>query len=289
MLKALIESMRPKQWTKNIFVLAALVFDEKLFIPRFLGRSVAAFLIFCFLSSAVYLINDLTDMEKDRQHPAKRHRPLASGRLKPPVALAAAVLIVVLTLPLAFLLNTYFGFIATGYFVVMVAYSGFLKDLAIIDVLTVAAGFLLRVGAGAIVVDAVRFSPWLYICMTLLALFIGVGKRRQELVLLQENAGEHRATLQEYNLRFLDEMLAVVTAAAIMAYSLYTFSAPNLPPNHTMMLTIPFVLYGLLRYLYLIHVRQEGGSPEELLFKDKPLFLTVCLWGMAVILVLYLF
>jgi len=158
-----------------------------------------------------------------------------------------------------------------------------------VDVLTVAAGFVLRVAAGAAVVEVERFSPWLYICTTLLALFIGIGKRRHELVVLSANASEHRQSLSEYSLPLLDELIAVVTSATVLAWSLYTFSAPNLPPNHAMMLTIPFVLYGIFRYLYLIHVRKEGGTPEELVFKDRPLLIDIGLWGLAVVAILYLF
>jgi 4-hydroxybenzoate polyprenyltransferase len=227
------------------------------------------------------------DMEKDRQHPTKQWRPLASGQLQPSAAIVAAVAIPLLSLPLSFALDPLFGLIALGYLLTMIAYSFVLKEIVIVDVLTVAAGFLLRVAAGVAVVQAERFSPWLYICMTLLALFIGIARRRHELILLEGNATEHRAILGEYNLRLLDEMITLVTAATIIAYSFYTFSAPNLPRNHAMMLTIPFVLYGMFRYLYLIHVRHEGGSPEELVFKDRPLLLAVALWGLTVVVIMY--
>lgn len=288
MLKALLLTMRPRQWPKNVFVFAALVFDEKLFQPALLAKTTAAFVLFCLLSSVVYLTNDLVDMEKDRQHPTKRLRPLASGRLQPSAAIAAAVAIPLISLPLSFALDPLFGLIALGYLLTMTAYSFVLKEIVIVDVLTVAAGFLLRVAAGVAVIHAERFSPWLYICMTLLAIFIGIARRRHELLLLEGNATEHRAILGEYNLRLLDEMITLVTAATMIAYSLYTFSAPNLPPNHAMMLTIPFVLYGMFRYLYLIHVRHEGGTPEELVFKDRPLFLAVALWGLTVVVIMYI-
>jgi 4-hydroxybenzoate polyprenyltransferase len=283
----LLKTMRPKQWTKNIVIFAALVFDEKLFVPDLLAKTVAAFVLFCLISSAVYLINDLVDIDKDRQHPAKRHRPLASGQLKPSVALAAAILIPLVGLPLSFALKPFFGVVALSYLAVMIAYSFVLKNIVIIDVLTIATGFVLRVAAGAIVVEVERFSPWLYVCMTLLALFQGFGKRRHELVLLEGNANEHRPSLNEYNLQLLDEMIAVVTSATVVAYSLYTFSAPNLPANHAMMLTIPFVLYCIFRYLYLMHFKKEGGSPEEILLKDKPLIIAFGLWGLAVIVIMY--
>ncbi|MCR4407196.1 MAG: decaprenyl-phosphate phosphoribosyltransferase [Anaerolineae bacterium] len=289
MIVGLIRTMRPKQWTKNLFVFAALVFDRKLTNPVLFAKTLVAFILLCLVSSTVYLINDLVDIEKDRQHPSKRLRPLPSGQLKPVVAIVAAILIPAISLPSAFLLNLYFGLIVTVYLLVMIAYSFWLKNVVIVDVLTIAAGFVLRVAAGIPMVHVVRFSPWLYVCTTLLALFIGFGKRRHELSLLQANANNHRAVLNDYNLTFLDEMIGVVTASTVMAYSLYTFSAEGLPPNHAMMLTIPFVLYGIFRYLYLIHVRNEGGTPEEIILRDKSLLADVLLWGLSVIVILYFF
>ncbi len=287
MLRALLKTMRPKQWSKNIFIFAALVFDQKLFRPMLLGKTIGAFALFCLISSAVYLINDLADIEKDRQHPVKRNRPLASGMLPPRVAVIAAALIVVLCVPLAYLIAPAFGVILLGYLLLMIAYSFHLKHVVIVDVLTVATGFVLRVAAGTVVIRAERFSPWLYICMTLLAIFLAVGKRRHELLLLEGNANEHRAILDEYNIHLLDDIIVIVIAAVLVAYSFYTFSAPNLPPNHSMMLTIPFVLYGLFRYLYLIHVRNEGGAPEDIIVSDLPLIIDFGLWGGAVVLVMY--
>jgi 4-hydroxybenzoate polyprenyltransferase len=237
----------------------------------------------------VYLINDLSDMERDRLHPTKRNRPLASGRLSPSWAMAAATIIPLISIPISFCLNPAFGAIATMYLLLQVAYSFLLKNVVIIDVMTVAAGFVLRVAAGAAIAQAHRFSPWLYVCATLLALFIALGRRREELVLLEGNANQHRKSLEEYSPAFIDEMLNIVTAAAIIAYCLYTFSAENLPKNHAMMLTIPFVIYGLLRYLYLIHQKNMGGSPEEVVLKDIPLVLNNLLWGVAVVIILYLF
>jgi len=290
MFKALLRAMRPKQWMKNGFIFAALVFDEKLFRPLLFAKTALAFGIFCLASSAVYLLNDLADREKDRQHPTKRNRPLASGALAPWVAVVAAVIFTLISLLTALWLGRGFTLVIVSYLVLNTAYSFWLKHIVIVDVLIVAAFYLLRVAAGVLVVQAERFSPWLYICVTLLALFIAIGKRRHELVLLgEESANAHRSSLEEYNLRLLDDMIGIVTSAAIIAYSLYTFSAPNLPANHAMMLTIPFVLYGLFRYLYLIHVRSEGGAPEELLLRDKPLLACVALWGLAVVVVLYVF
>lgn len=193
-----------------------------------------------------------------------------------------------IALPLGFLLNPVVGAILTGYLAVQIGYSFWLKDVVIIDVMIVASGFLLRVAAGVPLVEAERFSPWLYVCMTLLALLIGFGKRRHELVLLREEASGHRQSLQDYNLPLLDHVISIVTASTLLAYALYTFSAPNLPPNHTMMLTIPFVLYGIFRYLYLIHVKEMGGAPEEIVLSDRALQATIALWGLSVVVVMYL-
>jgi 4-hydroxybenzoate polyprenyltransferase len=284
----LLRTMRPKQWFKNVFIFAPLVFDVKLFDPGYLMQTVAGFLLLCSISGTVYIINDLTDIDKDRNHPKKRHRPLASGQLDVRSATIAAVLIPLLVLPLGFLLHPIFGAILTGYLLIQIGYSFWLKNVVIIDVLILASGFLLRVASGVPLVDAERFSPWLYICMTLLALLIGFGKRRHELVLLKENASQHRRSLQEYNLPLLDHTITIVTASTLLAYALYTFSAPNLPANHTMMLTIPFVLYGIFRYLYLMHVKEMGGAPEEIVLSDRPLQIAIFLWGLSVILVMYI-
>ena len=285
MLKSLLITMRPKQWTKQVFVFAALVFDLKLtHPPEFLSSGVAA-ADFCLISGAVYLINDLVDIEKDRQHPTKRHRPLPSGELDPIAAMVAAAALPLICIPAAIWFNTAMGLVLLAYFLLQLFYSFFLKNVVIIDVMTIAAGFVLRV-AGVVVIDVERFSPWLYVCMTLLALFLGFGKRRHELFTLQGNANNHRASLEHYSLELIDQMSVVVISAAIMAYSLYTFSAPNLPRRDgqpLMMLTIPFVLYGLFRYQYLIHVKKEGGTPEELVLKDVPLIVDLLLYGVTVL------
>lgn len=287
-LKALIEAMRPKQWAKNIFIFAPLVFDHKLFHPSYLARTVAGFFLLCLVSGAVYLMNDLVDVEKDRQHPRKRNRPIASGRLSPRLALFMAILIPLAGLPLGFLLDPLFGGILLGYLVLQIAYSFVLKNAVIVDALAVAAGFVLRVAAGIPLVEAERFSPWIYTCMGLLALFISFSKRRHELTFLGENANNHRESLGEYSVLLLDQFILIVTAATLVAYTLYTFSAPNLPPNHTMMLTVPFVLYAIFRYLYLVYVKGLGGEPEEIVLRDRPLQVGVLLWGLAVILIMYL-
>lgn len=284
---ALLKTMRPKQWTKNAVLFAPLIFDEKLFEFDQLARTLLAFVLFCLISSTVYLINDLVDIEQDRLHPKKRTRPLASGALSPGVAMAAAGIFILVSLPLALWLDGGFSLILFSYLLLNIAYSFYLKHLVIIDVLVIAAGFVLRVAGGVAVVGVERFSPWLYLVVTLGALFLGFGKRRHELLLLDEGADAHRAILAEYTIPFLDQLIGLVTSTMVIAYSLYTFSAPNLPSNHAMMLTIPFVLYGLFRYLYLIHVKKEGGAPDELLLSDKPLLATGFLWVLAVVLVLY--
>ncbi|MCX6028774.1 MAG: decaprenyl-phosphate phosphoribosyltransferase [Chloroflexi bacterium] len=286
-LKLLIRTMRLKQWTKNVFVWAALVFDVKLFHQQPFIRTLVTFILFCLISSAVYIINDLVDIEKDRQHPTKRNRPLASGALRKNVAIVGAAIIVLGSLPVALWLDRGLLPILYGYLGMMVAYSFWLKEIVIVDVFAIAAGFVLRVAAGVVVVQTERFSPWIYVCMVLLALFLAIGKRRQEIVLLEGNTGSTRRILEEYNLRFLDEMLALVSSSTVMAYSLYTFSAPNLPPNHTMMLTVPFVLYGLFRYLYLIHVKGETEPPDVVVLKDRPLQIDVALFGLVVFVAFY--
>jgi 4-hydroxybenzoate polyprenyltransferase len=292
-LTGLIRTMRPKQWAKNGVLFAAVVFDSKLFVPgpffsTPLGKSIIGFVLLCMMSSAVYILNDLVDIEADRQHPKKKFRPLPSGQLPKSIALIAVVLLPLIVMPIAFQLNTTFGLILSIYALLNVAYSFKLKHVVIVDVIVVASGFVLRVGAGVPLVQVVRFSPWMYVCIALLALFLGFSKRRQELMEMQDGAVNTRAILEEYNLEFLDGMLNVIMASTILAYSLYTFLAEGLPANHSMMLTIPFVLYGIFRYLYLIHVRGETAPPDEVLFKDRPMQIDVVLWALSVVLILYL-
>ncbi len=287
MLTALLRAMRPKQWTKNLFVFAGAFFDGQATEPAALLHTTLAFAVFCALSSATYLINDLMDIDKDRHHPTKRLRPLASGELGPVVAKLAAGALIVAALSAGYLVSANLLWIGSLYIVVMLLYSLYLKHIVIVDVMTIAAGFVIRVFAGALVVRVARFSPWLYVCTTLLALFIAINKRRHELVLLEHEANNHRAALEEYSVRFLDEMTSLVTATTLAAYSFYTFSAPNLPPNHTMMFTIPFVMYGIFRYLYLIHVRKLGGSPEDIVLSDKPLLVSIVLWAVTAGAVIY--
>ena len=290
MIKYLIKEMRPKQWTKNGFIFAALVFDRQLFIWGSLKRTLIAFVLFCLLSSSVYIINDILDVEADRNHPIKKNRPIAAGKLPIPLALTTAIVMVVVAIGGSYLLAWHLALIAAVYLLMNLAYSRWLKHIPLIDVLIIAAGFVLRVAAGVSVIQVQRFSPWLYVVMTLLALYIGFGKRRAEMTVLGiENQGSHRKVLDGYSIALIDQLITIVSSTTIIAYSLYTFSAPNLPENHAMMLTIPFVLYGIFRYLYLIEIKHAGGEPEEILLKDRPLQITVVLWVIAVLVIFYLF
>ncbi|MBI3969453.1 MAG: decaprenyl-phosphate phosphoribosyltransferase, partial [Chloroflexi bacterium] len=275
-----------RQWTKNGVIFVGLIFSRNLFDPRQFATVLAAFVLFCAISSAMYLFNDLADLERDREHPIKRFRPLASGALSQRLAriIACGLLAGALTLSLALQLE--FGLFTLLYVGLMFAYNGYLKHQVILDVLTIAGGFVIRAVAGSIVIN-VPVSPWLYVVTILGALFLGFSKRRHELILLENRATAHRRILQEYTLEFLNQMITIVTASAVMAYSLYTFSADNLPKNHAMMLTIPFLLYGIFRYLYLIHLKNAGGSPEEVLLGDRPLSVNIGLWLLTSVLILY--
>lgn len=286
-LLALIETLRPKQWTKNLIIFTALVFDVKLLQAPSLARATAAFAIFCLLSGSIYLINDRLDVEKDRAHPAKRHRPVATGRLPAGWAGAAVFVLWLVALPASLVLGPRFLAVALGYLAVMLSYQWVLKNHVLLDVFTLAGGFVLRAVAGAVAIG-VPISPWLYVVTVLLSLFLGFSKRRHELLLLEEGANHHRPALEHYSPELLDQMIMVVAASTIMAYSLYTFTAPNLPQSHAMMATIPFVIYGLFRYFLLIHRQADGGAPpDQLLLTDKPLLVSVVLWGLTVVAILY--
>jgi len=280
--------MRPKQWTKNVLVFAALVFDRQLFQLEPFLRTTAGFILLCLASSTIYLINDIADIEQDRQHPKKRFRPLASGSLSVQVAAVAALILSLITIAASFILSPGFGAILILYLVINLFYSFWLKHIPIIDVMLVASGFVLRVGAGVTLIVVERFSPWLYVCTTLLALFMSFGKRRAEISLLADKANSHRRVLDGYSIALLDQLIGIVSATTIIAYSLYTFSAENLPANHLMMLTIPFVIYGIFRYLYLIQIEGAGGAPDELVLSDYPLMATFLLWGLLSILIMYM-
>jgi 4-hydroxybenzoate polyprenyltransferase len=290
-LKALIKTMRPRQWLKNLVLFAALVFDRQLGLEHLQAtlRTIAGFVLFCLISGLVYIINDIADIEADRRHPDKRNRPIASGRLPLKVAWGAASIIFLITIPAAFWLAPAFGLISVSYLVLNLAYSKWIKHIPLLDVFSIALGFVLRVAAGVALIQVARFSPWLYVVTTLGALYIGFGKRRAELALLAGDANSHRRVLEGYTIPLLDQLITIVSATTIIAYSLYTFSAPNLPGNHAMMLTIPFVIYGIFRYLYLIQLKHSGGAPEDVLLSDRPLQLTVILWGIAVLFIFYVF
>jgi len=283
----IIKSLRPKQWIKNLFILAALIFDRQLINFPAAVRAFWGLIVFCMISSAVYLFNDIFDKQADAVHPVKKNRPIASGRISIGYAAVIGAILSAGGLVWASRLSPAFFLICAAYLIINLLHSKWLKHVPIIDVMIVASGFVLRVAAGVALIDVERFSPWLYVVTTLLALFIGFGKRRAELTLLSSEANNHRAVFEGYSLEFLDQLITIVSGTTIVAYSLYTFSAPNLPANHAMMLTIPFVLYGIFRYLYLVKVKHSGGEPEELVIKDRPLQLSVLFWGLSILAIFY--
>ena len=288
LLVSLLVSLRPGQWTKNLIVFAGLVFSLKLFEPPAILTAIEAFVIFCALSGLVYLINDVMDRESDRRHPTKCRRPIAAGDLPVSVALSAAGIIGAIALSAAFMLGFPFGVVAAGYVALQALYSGPLKHIVIIDVLAIAIGFVMRAVAGAVALDVV-ISHWLFVCTILLALFIALAKRRHELVLLADDATSHRPILGEYSAYLLDQMIAVVTASTLIAYIFYTISPETEQKFGTswLGLTIPFPMYGIFRYLYLVHKRELGGSPADLLLNDRPLLACVTFWVLAVVLIIY--
>jgi len=286
-LAGILVSMRPRQWLKNLIVFAALIFAQRLSQPEMVVRSVLGFLLFCATSSAIYIINDLFDAERDRRHPLKARRPIASGALGFAPAVTAAAVLLIGALLAAFTLSWPFGAILLIYAILNLLYSLWLKEVVIIDVMVIAAGFVLRAVGGALIID-VPISTWLIICTILLSLFLAFCKRRQELESLDE-AGEHRATLREYSVDFIDQMINVVTASTVVAYTFYTVSPEvelKLGTQH-LYLTVPFVLYGIFRYLYLVHRKGIGGSPTQALLTDRPLLTCVALWGITVVVLLY--
>ena len=285
---SLVRTLRPEQWTKNLIVFAALLFGQRLLNPASVTRSAAAFAIFCVLSGVVYLVNDLFDREADRQHPTKRLRPIASGELAPTVAVAWAVGLGAAALAAAWSLSQLFAGIAAAYLSLFVVYSRWLKHVVILDVLTIAIGFVLRTDAGAVVIG-VPVSDWLLVCTVLLALFLGLSKRRHELTLLADGAVGHRRILDEYSPYLLDQMISVVSASTLMAYIIYSTSPDTVERFGTrnLVLTVPFPIYGILRYLYLVHRRDGGGNPSELLITDRPLLICVALWGLVTTVVIY--
>ena len=280
--------MRPRQWTKNLLVFAGLIFGDKLFDRHAVALATGAFGVFCLLSSTVYLINDIRDREADRRHPAKSKRPIASGALPVSTAAAAAVVLAGVALAGAWFIGRSFAGVAALYLVLLAAYSFALKHVVIVDVLTLAGGFVLRAAGGALAVQVV-FSHWLLLLTLLGALFLALSKRRSELVILADGAGAHRRALDEYSPYLLDQMISVVTASTLLAYAFYTISPETVAKFNTDLLswTIPFPLYGIFRYLYLVHRREGGGSPSDTLLEDRPIQICVVLWGAAVITILY--
>jgi len=289
LLRVLLRAMRPKQWLKNGLLFVAPAAALKLTDGGLLLKVVTAFIIFCLVSSAIYLINDLVDIESDRRHPTKRNRPLASGKLRPLVAQVLAAVLLLLLVPAAFLLSLYFGAIILAYITNAILYDFFFKKIVLIDLFSLSAGFVLRVIGGALVI-AVPISPWLYLCTLFAALFIGINKRRHELVLLEGGAGKHRKILDEYSPQLLDQMSSMVTSALIISYSLYTWQGDKVSKaNNLMMATIPFALFVIFRYLYLIYQRDEGGAPEDLLTRDRWLIAGGIAWLVVAGIILYFF
>ena len=292
---AILKTMRPRQWIKNFMIFPAMVFAGQFFNAEALLLSAGGFAVFCLLAGSIYLYNDVQDVDKDREHPKKRFRPIPSGKLPVSVALHASRVAVVAALAGSLALNLIsrkvgfdFFIICLVYLLMQIAYSLWLKHIVIIDVGVIAAGFVLRVLAGGAILN-IPVSPWIVICTTLLALFLGFGKRRHEIVLLAGDATTHRKILEEYSPYYLDQMIAVVTASTVVAYSLYTMDAVTIEKLGTrhLPLTIPFVIYGIFRYLYLVHQKEEGGSPSRILLTDKPLLFDIGLWFMAVLIILY--
>jgi 4-hydroxybenzoate polyprenyltransferase len=287
MIIEILKSLRPQQWIKNLFIFAPLIFSRNVLNLPFLVTTIEAFAAFCLVSSAHYIFNDLRDIEEDRRHPVKSLRPLASGRLEKGPAVVALLVIGAAGIALSATIDTAFLLIVLAYLVLQTAYSMWLKHVVILDVFVVAAGFLIRVVAGGLAIH-VMISSWLLICTILLSLFLAMGKRRHELVLLDEEATSHRPILREYNTYLLDQMISVVTASTLVAYCLYTISEETVAKFGTrnLVFTVPFVLYGIFRYLYLIHQKAEGGTPEALIIRDKPLLIDIFLWVASAALIL---
>ena len=281
--------MRPEQWIKNFFVFTALLFSKNLLNLSKDIDALVGFIIFCMITGYAYMINDLVDLEKDKLHPTKSQRPIASGRLNKTTAIKITTIICLVSLSFAFYINSFFGIIVLTYFLLNIGYSIYLKNIVIIDVVTIASGFVLRVLGGAVIIS-VTSSQWLILCTILLSLFLGFSKRRHELVLLEDNATGHRKVLEHYSPYFLDQMISVVTASTVICYALYTMSKDTIEKLGTSKLiyTIPFVLYGIFRYLYLVHQKEKGGSPTEVVFTDKPMIINISLWVIASVMFIYI-
>ncbi len=286
--KALLETMRPRQWTKNGVLFAGILFSLQIFQLVPLIKTIAAFFLFCMISGTVYILNDILDYQRDLAHPEKKNRPIPSGRLPRKLALMFDIVIGTIALTMSFWLEPTFGWISLAYLVMNIAYSLYLKNIVIVDVLIIAMGFVFRAVGGAMVIQ-VDISEWLLICTFLLALFLALCKRRHELDIIEDKASAHRAVLKEYNSVLLDQMISVVTASALMAYALYTISDNVVEKFHTqnLIFTVPFVLFAIFRYLYLVHAKNLGGSPERALIQDKAMVIDIGLWVLAVTAILY--
>ena len=285
-LPPLIQALRPVQWSKNLLVFAALLFSLNVFDLTKFAQATGAFLVFCAVSSAIYLLNDVRDREQDAHHPLKRRRPIAAGLVNPVTATVLAIALAAGGALGSYLIDAELTLVVGAYLVLMALYTYGLKRVVLLDVIIISIGFVLRAAAGAVAID-VPISPWLYICSMLLALMLGFGKRRHELLMLRDSASQHRANLDAYSVPLLDQIIAVTSSSAVVAYSVYTFTSPALPENHAMMLTIPIVLYAVFRYLFLIYKEHLGGSPELLLMHDRPMQFSILLWAISSGAILY--
>lgn len=281
----LIRLLRPKQWTKNLLLFAALLFSFEEIRTETILATLLGFILFSLVAGCVYILNDFVDRDRDRQHPVKKYRPMASGQVNPIHALLFGIILLILSVGTAFMMNPLFGVLCIVYFLLNVSYSFVLKHLVILDMMTIAAGFVLRAIAGGVLIH-VPFTPWFLICTMLLSLFLAIGKRRNELTLLEGNTGSHRKVLDNYSITLLDQFNTIVTTATIISYSLFTFTSDR---TIHLMWTIPLVIYGMFRYLYLIHMKNQGGSPDRVLFEDKPILITVMLYVISVVTIFAIF
>jgi 4-hydroxybenzoate polyprenyltransferase len=287
--RGLVRTMRPKQWIKNFLVFIPILFDRQISLSnpgRLLVVSLT-FVLFCMVAGSVYLLNDAVDVERDRLHPNKRFRPIASGELPIRLAVVVAVIMPIVAIGIALSFSLPLALVLLVYILKQIGYSFYFKNIVLIDVLVLASGYILRVIAGAVVIPVANFSPWLYVCIGMLSLFLAVGKRRQELILLGHGAQDVRATYKDYNMALLDDMLRMVMTSSIITYTLYTVEAKTSLGGPAMMLTLPFAVYGIFRYLYLMHVKGEGGAPDEVVLKDKPLMVTAALFILVAGLIIY--
>jgi 4-hydroxybenzoate polyprenyltransferase len=289
MLKLILAEMRPQQWIKNFFVFAALIFAKKLFYPEKVAAAIAGFIIFCLISSSVYVINDIYDADEDNVHPVKKNRPVASGKLKLSTAVMTAIVLILISLLWSFLESPWFSLIILAYFLLNLAYSMLLKHKVVIDIIIVALCFVLRVIGGAVIID-VSTSNWLILCTLFISLFIGFSKRRNEIIILEDDANRHRKVLEEYSPAFLDQMISVVSALTIMSYALYTVSPETVTKFGTgnLIYTVPFVIYGIFRYFYLVYKKELGGSPTRIMYTDRPLIAAVFIWMITCSIIIYI-